>query len=210
MAAAQEQLVKPADAMVLLFTPPFDKTKLEPGYIKGYVPGIRENGGQYTHAATWVVQAAARLGDGRRAMELFDMLNPIHHGSTPEKVALYRVEPYVLAGDVYSDGMHKGRGGWTWYSGSAGWLYRIALNDILGFRRRGDRLSIDPCIPGDWPHFEIIYRHGSATYKIAVENPEGVQRGVRRVALDGRILEGKDVALVDDGKQHTIQVILGK
>jgi cyclic beta-1,2-glucan synthetase len=209
MAAVEEFLVRPADATVLLFTPPFDKGNLEPGYIKGYVPGIRENGGQYTHAAAWVVQAVALLGDGKRAMELFDMLNPIHHGSSAEKAARYRVEPYVMAGDIYGDGVHAGRGGWTWYTGSAGWLYRIAIGDILGFKRRGDKLIIEPCIPDSWPGFEITYRHGSATYQIVVENPNGAGHGVRRIVIDGQLLKSPEIGLSDDGKNHLIQIVMG-
>jgi cyclic beta-1,2-glucan synthetase len=209
IAAVEEHLVRQAEAMILLFTPPFDKGNLEPGYIKGYVPGIRENGGQYTHAAAWVVQATALLGRGRRAVELFDLLNPIHHGSSAEKVARYQVEPYVLAGDVYGAGMQTGRGGWTWYTGSAGWMYRVALCDILGFRRRGNALHLDPCIPGDWPRFEIAYRHGSSTYHIVVENPDRVERGIRQVTLDGRLVEGNAVPLVEDGQSHAVHVLLG-
>src|SRR5207253_6123460 len=145
MAALEEQLVRDKDRLILLFTPPFDQGKLQPGYIKGYVPGIRENGGQYTHAATWVVQATALQRRGNRALELFDLLNPVRCAATPEAVARYRVEPYVVAADVYSNPQHLGRGGWTWYTGSAGWLYRVGLETILGFQLRGDRLRLDPC-----------------------------------------------------------------
>ncbi len=144
MAAVDEQLVRRDGGLILLFTPPFDKGKLHPGYIKGYVPGIRENGGQYTHASTWVVQAAALLGQGDRAKEYFDLLSPVRHTSTPEQVALYHVEPYVVVADIYGEPPHTGRGGWTWYTGSAAWLYRVALESILGFHRQGDRLRVDP------------------------------------------------------------------
>ena len=189
--AVDERLVRREDGLILLFDPPFDAGPLEPGYIKGYVPGIRENGGQYTHAATWVVQAFARLGRGRAAFELFDLLNPIRHADSPEAVARYKVEPYVVAADVYGRAPHVGRGGWTWYTGSAAWLYRVALEAILGFRRAGDRLTLDPCIPGDWPGFEMTYRHRTATYRIVVDNPHGVERGIRAVTLDGSPLHGR-------------------
>src|SRR5438552_2787089 len=198
LAAVNQQLVREAEQLILLFTPPFDQGKLEPGYVKGYVPGIRENGGQYTHAATWVVQAFALLGQGTRAMELLDMLNPIRHAASGTDVDRYRVEPYVLAGDVYGAPPHTGRGGWTWYTGSAGWFYRVALETILGFQLRGTKLTLNPCIPQHWPGFEITYRHRSATYLIRVENPRGVERGVAKVSLDGKDLEGSIIDLADD------------
>jgi cyclic beta-1,2-glucan synthetase len=209
LAAADRYLVRQADRLILLFTPPFDQSKLEPGYVKGYVPGIRENGGQYTHGATWVVQAFAQSGQGTRAMELFDLLNPILHASSPADVERYRVEPYVLAGDVYSDPPHTGRGGWTWYTGSAGWLYRVALENILGFQLRGTKLTLEPCIPHHWPGFEITYRYRSATYVIKVENPGGVERGVNKLTLDGKELEGGTIDLLDDGRTHELRVVLG-
>jgi cyclic beta-1,2-glucan synthetase len=202
-------LVKEVEKLILLFTPPFDQSTLEPGYVKGYVPGIRENGGQYTHAATWVVQAFALLGQGTRAMALFDLLNPILHARTPAEVEHYRVEPYVMAGDVYSQPPHTGRGGWTWYTGSAGWLYRVVLETILGFQVRGDKLTLNPCIPHNWPGFEITYRYRSATYIIRVENPLGVERGVKELTLDGKRLEGGVVALSDDGQSHEVRVVMG-
>ena len=150
MAAVDEHLVRRADGLVLLFTPPFDRTSLDPGYIKGYPPGIRENGGQYTHAAIWSVLAFAMLGDGDKAAELFSILNPIHHASTRAAVHRYKVEPYVACADVYSQPPHVGRGGWTWYTGSAGWMYRAGLEWILGFRLRGATLVLDPCVPRAW------------------------------------------------------------
>ncbi|MGE5755186.1 MAG: GH36-type glycosyl hydrolase domain-containing protein, partial [Planctomycetaceae bacterium] len=210
MRAVEEKLVRSDDGLILLFTPPFDRGVLEPGYIKGYVPGIRENGGQYTHAATWVVLAEALLGRGRRAIELFDLLNPIRHAADAEGVARYKVEPYVVAADVYGRPPHTGRGGWTWYTGAAAWLYRVALESILGFQLRGDRLVIDPCIPGDWPGFEVVFRHRTATYRIAVENPAGVERGVRGVMLDGEPCAAGAVALADDGREHAVRVVMGE
>jgi cyclic beta-1,2-glucan synthetase len=209
MASAEEWLVREADKLILLFTPAFDHSKLEPGYVKGYVPGIRENGGQYTHAAAWMVQANALMGHGDRAMELFDLLNPINHSSAPADVEQYRVEPYVVAGDIYSQPSHLGRGGWTWYSGSAGWLYRIALETILGFQLRGTKLFINPCIPRHWQDYEITYRYRSATYVITVAYPNGVDRGVRSVTLDGETLRSGAIPLVDDGKRHQVRIAPG-
>ena len=154
----------------------------DPGYIKGYPPGVRENGGQYTHAAVWVVMALARLGSGDEAAELFHMLNPINHTRTPADVERYKAEPYVMAGDVYARAPHAGRGGWSWYTGSAGWMYRAGLESILGLRRRGDTFSIDPCIPSSWPDYEITWRVGGTRYLIAVSNPDRQCRGVARGA----------------------------
>jgi cyclic beta-1,2-glucan synthetase len=208
MASVEEYLIRQADQMILLFTPPFDKGPLQPGYIKGYVPGIRENGGQYTHAATWVVQATALLGQGKRALELFNLLNPISHTSSAEKVARYRVEPYVVVADIYGQPPHTGRGGWTWYTGSAGWLYRVGLENILGFRPEGSRLRIEPCIPPHWPKYVLIYRYRSATYRITVENPDGMEGGEQEAWLDGRALAGASVDLVDDGRTHEVRIVL--
>ncbi len=183
---------------------------LDPGYVKGYLPGIRENGGQYTHAAMWSVLAFAQLGDGDTAGRLFSMLNPINHASTPDGVARYKVEPYVIAADVYTESPHVGRGGWTWYTGSAGWMYQAGLEGILGFRLRGTSLVIDPCIPRAWPGFEIVFRHLSATYTIAVENPKRVSRGVASCELDGTTLSGGTaIPLADDGATHQVRVVLG-
>jgi cyclic beta-1,2-glucan synthetase len=209
MDAVEEHLVREKDRLILLFTPPFDRGRLEPGYVKGYVPGIRENGGQYTHAATWVVQATALLGRGRRAVELFALLSPVHHAASPEQVARYKVEPYVVAADVYGEPPHVGRGGWTWYTGSAGWLYRVALEAILGFRLRGTQLSMQPCISPEWRRFAITYRFRSTTYEIVVENPHGVEHGVERVVLDGQPAADQIVELVDDGGSHKVEVVLG-
>ena len=209
MAAVEDRLVRDPEQMILLFAPPFDRGSLEPGYIKGYVPGIRENGGQYTHAATWVVLATALEGRGKRALELFALLNPVRHALTPEAVARYKVEPYVVAADVYGAPPHTGRGGWTWYTGSASWLYRVGLEAILGFRRRGDRLRIEPCVAPDWPRYQITYRHGSATYHVVVENAAGTGRGVRAITVDAQAVSGGEIRLVDDGETHTVRVELG-
>ncbi len=211
MAAVAEQLVDMDDGLVRLFTPPFDKTSLEPGYIKGYPPGIRENGGQYTHAAAWVVIAFAMLGDGDKAVELFSLLNPIHHAATLAACHRYKVEPYVASADLYSEPPHVGRGGWTWYAGSAGWLYRAGLESILGFRVQGTVLLIEPCVPKSWPRFEIVFRYHSSRYEISVENPNGVSRGVVRAEIDDTELAGNlaRVDLVDDGATHLVRVVLG-
>ncbi len=210
MESVERQLVRYSDGLVLLLFPPFDRTPLDPGYIKGYPPGIRENGGQYTHAAIWSLMAFAEMGEGDKAVDLFDLLNPIRHASGRADVQEYRVEPYVVAADIYSEPPHVGRGGWTWYTGAAGWLHRASLEWILGFRKRGATLRIDPCIPGRWEGFEIIYRHGSTPYRITVLNPEGVCRGVSRISIDGSLLPGDaNVPLSDDGHEHRVEVVLG-
>jgi cyclic beta-1,2-glucan synthetase len=211
MAAVEEYLILRGDGLVILFTPPFDKSALDPGYIKGYVPGVRENGGQYTHAALWTVIAYALLGDGDRAGELFALLNPIHHASTRAGLHKYKVEPYVAAGDVYAVWPHTGRGGWTWYTGSAGWMYRAGLEFILGLKLHGESLRIEPCIPRSWREYEINYRHRSARYRIKVENPYGLSRGVVLVELDGKQQMATDgIPLRDDGANHTVRVVLGE
>jgi cyclic beta-1,2-glucan synthetase len=209
MAAVDRLLVRQDERLLLLFSPPFDRTSRDPGYIKGYLPGIRENGGQYTHAAIWAVMAFARLGDGDKAFGLFELLNPIFHASRRESAHRYKVEPYAVAADIYSAPGHVGRGGWTWYTGAAGWLYRAGLETILGFRKRGSALAIDPCVPREWNGFEIAYRHGDTRYRIAVRNPDGVCRGVASVTLDGTVLEAMLVPLVDDGLEHQVDVVLG-
>ncbi|HWL48305.1 MAG TPA: glucoamylase family protein [Acidimicrobiia bacterium] len=210
MDSVEEYLVHRGDGLVLLFTPPFDDWEVDPGYIKGYLPGVRENGGQYTHAAIWSVIAFATLGDGDRAGELFSLLNPINHASTRAGIHRYRVEPYVASADVYSKAPHVGRGGWTWYTGSAGWMYRAGVEWILGFRLRGAGLLVDPCIPRAWRGFEIDFRYHSARYEIQVSNPNGVTRGVTSLTLDGTTLDpGSELKLVDDGLTHQIRIVLG-
>ncbi|HMF55728.1 MAG TPA: hypothetical protein VK619_05175, partial [Pyrinomonadaceae bacterium] len=209
MAAVEEYLVRLGDGLIILFTPPFDKSALDPGYIKGYVPGVRENGGQYTHAALWTVIAYALLGDGDRAGELFSLLNPINHSATRAGLHKYKVEPYTAAADIYAVWPHVGRGGWTWYTGSASWMYRAGLEYILGFELRGERLRINPCIQQSWREYEIFYRYGSTRYSIKVENPYGVNRGVITVEMDGQVLSSDDFPLVDDGAAHSIRIVLG-
>jgi cyclic beta-1,2-glucan synthetase len=212
MAALDKYLVRRDDKLSLLFTPPFNDPAHDPGYIKGYPAGIRENGGQYTHAAVWAALAHLMQGDGDKAGELLSMLNPIRHTDSPTGVHRYKVEPYVACADVYSESPHVGRGGWTWYTGSAGWMYRVALEWSLGFRVQGTNLVLDPCIPRNWPGFEIVFRYRSACYEITVENPAGVCRGVVAIRLDDEMLAGNEksiVPLVDDGATHRVQVVLG-
>ena len=210
MASVEEYLVHRGDGLVRLFTPPFDNWEVDPGYIKGYLPGVRENGGQYTHAAIWCVIAFATLGDGDRAGELFGLLNPINHASTRAGIHRYRVEPYVAAADVYSEAPHVGRGGWTWYTGSAGWMYRAGVEWILGFRLRGTQLEIDPCIPRAWRGFDIAFRYHASRYEVQVINPNAVTKGVVAMTLDDRELP-PDAALilVDDGATHQVRVTMG-
>jgi cyclic beta-1,2-glucan synthetase len=209
MHAAWARLVRTDERLILLLEPPFDEGPLQPGYIKGYGPGIRENGGQYTHAAAWVVLATALLGRGNQANALFNLLNPIRHASNPVDVARYRVEPYVAAGDVYSCSPHVGRGGWTWYTGSAGWLYRIALENLLGLQREGKRLRVDPCIPSQWSKYAINYQYGSTMYRIEVDNPGGAERGVKKVQLDGIEIPTAWIELTDDGRARNVRVEMG-
>jgi cyclic beta-1,2-glucan synthetase len=211
MAAVEKFLVDRNNGLVLLFTPPFDRASPDPGYIKGYLPGVRENGGQYTHAAIWSVLAFAALGDGDKAGELFSLLNPINHASSRAGVYRYKVEPYVVAADIYAEPPHVGRGGWTWYTGSAGWMYRAGIEWILGVRLRGTRLHFDPCIPRAWRSFVITFRYHSSRYEIVVENPHGVMRGVSSLELDGAPLASGSthIQLADDGAPHHVRVVLG-
>jgi cyclic beta-1,2-glucan synthetase len=211
MSAVNAQLVSRSEGLVKLFTPPFDRGTHDPGYIQAYPPGLRENGGQYTHAAMWTTLAFAMMGDGDRAGELFSLLNPINHASTPAGIDRYKVEPYVVCADLYSAESHVGRGGWTWYTGSAAWMYRTAVEGILGINLRGGFLSIDPCIPRAWSGFEITYQHGSSSYHIAVDNPHGVCRGIVRASLDDHEISasGCGITLVDDGTDHRARITLG-
>ena len=208
MQSLNEHLVREDARLIMLLTPPFDNSTHDPGYIQGYVPGVRENGAQYTHAALWAALATALQGDGDRAMHLYQMINPVTHALSPEDVSIYKVEPYVVAADVYTAEGHLGRGGWTWYTGSASWLYRVGLEAILGFTKRGETLEMDPCIPSGWKEFSVEYRHGDSTYSIVVQNPSGVQKGVVSVSLDGSRVSGP-LSLVSDGKRHEVIVTMG-
>ena len=211
MAAVERELIRSQDQLALLFTPPFDKTPHDPGYIKGYPPGIRENGGQYTHAALWSVMAFAALGEGDKAAGLFSLLNPINHARTRSDVHHYKVEPYVIAADVYATPPHVGRGGWTWYTGSAGWMQRAGVESILGSRLRGDVLELGPCIPKRWPRFQMTLRYRSARYEILVENPDGVSQGIVSAQADGiaKVERPLRLKLLDDGVTHHVLVRLG-
>lgn len=206
--SAEEYLVNREANLVLLLTPPFDKTALNPGYIKGYPPGVRENGGQYTHGSSWLAMAFARCGEGNKAVDLLRMLLPTVHTPTPEANQLYKVEPYVIAGDIYDLKERVGRGGWTWYSGSASWIYRILLEEILGFKLRGQVLRIECTIPKEWESFKLNYRYKSTVYKITVTNPEHISAGACRITLDGVVLSSPEIHLVDEGDTHEVLVNL--
>jgi cyclic beta-1,2-glucan synthetase len=211
MEALDKYLVRTEDGLMTLFTPPFVASTHDPGYIKGYPAGIRENGGQYTHGVLWGIVAFAMLGNGNRAGELFAMLNPINHASSPTAAQRYRVEPYVACGDVYSVPPNIGRGGWTWYTGSAAWMYRTAVEYMLGIRLLGETLIVDPVIPSSWPQFEVTFQHGETTYKILVENPERRCRGVTRVTVDENPIspETPEIPLLNDGNVHHVRVTMG-
>ncbi len=208
--AAEKYLVHEADKLILLFDPAFDHSSQHPGYIMGYPPGVRENGGQYTHAALWLAQAFARLKQGTRAAQLLEMMNPVERTRVAEEVERYKGEPYVIAADIYKLDGQVGRCGWTWYTGSSGWMYRVWLEDVLGFKVQGDRLMIDPAIPTHWTHYSLRYRYRSAQYEIAVENPENVSSGVVSLELDGAPLAEKWIPLADDGGSHRVRVQLGQ
>ncbi len=211
MASVERELIRPRDGVALLFTPPFDKTACDPGYIKGYPPGVRENGGQYTHAALWSVMAFAELGEGEKAAALFSLLNPINHARTRSEMHRYKVEPYVIAADIYGAAPHVGRGGWTWYTGSAGWMQRAGVESILGLRVEGDILGLDPCVPKNWPGFKMTVRFRSARYEILVDNPDEVCRGIVAVAVDGAVISDwpGGLKMLDDGVTHHVSVRLG-
>jgi cyclic beta-1,2-glucan synthetase len=216
LASVEEHLVSDHDGIVRLLTPPFENTPHDPGYIKGYVRGVRENGGQYTHAALWVVRAMAELGLRNRAAPLLDLLNPIRHTETAADVARYQVEPYVVAADVYGAEPHVGRGGWTWYTGSSGWMLRVATESILGLRAvAGVRFELKPCVPDAWPEYRLtVHVPGELTrYEIHVTNPDRCSAGVVAASIDGSPAEIRDgVALLPwrhDGAVHTVEVRLG-
>jgi cellobiose phosphorylase len=195
MESLDRHLVRREEGLVKLLDPPFDKSALNPGYIKGYVPGVRENGGQYTHAAIWAAMAFAELGDSRRAWELFTMINPVNHAKTADAVNVYKAEPYVVAADIYAAAPHTGRGGWTWYTGSAGWMYRLAVESLLGLRREGDKLHVAPCLPAHWPGFKLRYRYGDTSYHISV---------LRDASGAGQ--PAKVIHLVDDRLEHRVEL----
>ena len=207
MQAVKKYLILPEDHLITLFTPPFDSSPLNPGYIKGYVPGVRENGGHYSHAAIWVVMAFAALKDHQQAWDLLPYISPIQHSRTPEDVNSYRVEPYAVASDIYAIPPHTGRGGWTWYSGSAGWMYTLILESLLGIRKSGDQITFDPCIPMTWESYQIDYRFRSTIYQITLKNP-GTGSGVQNLEVDGISQPDKIIHLIDDQEKHMVIVEL--
>jgi cyclic beta-1,2-glucan synthetase len=210
MRSVEDHLVRAHERMILLFTPPFERSAVNPGYVKRYPPGVRENGGQYTHAAIWVALAFARQGDGERAAALLRMLNPVEHGRTPEDVERYKIEPYVVAADVYALEGQVGRGGWSWYTGSSGWMYRVWIEEVLGFKLRGDHVTINPVLPGDWKEVSIRFRFRTACYSITVENPDAAGRGVLWIDVDGSRIPEDVIPLHDDGATHSVTVRLGR
>ncbi|MBW8369460.1 MAG: cyclic beta 1-2 glucan synthetase [Thiobacillus sp.] len=209
MAAVDQRLVRRDKQIIQLLDPPFDKSDLEPGYIKGYIPGVRENGGQYTHAAIWTTMAFAMMGDTQRAWEFFAMLNPVHHGSTADAIERYKVEPYVMCADIYGVPPHTGRGGWTWYTGAAGWMYRLTVETLLGLQLEVDHLRIAPCVPAEWASYKIHYRYRDTVYHITVRRI-GEQWGhVTRVTVDGVEQHDARIPLIDDRREHHVEVTLG-
>ena len=204
MESAYKNLVQKDTKIIQLLEPPFDKSDLNPGYIKGYVPGVRENGGQYTHAAIWLTMAFAKLGDQKRVWELMNMINPINHGKTSDEISVYKVEPYVIAADVYARAPHVGRGGWTWYTGSAGWMYRLITEYFLGLQQEGDKLKLVPCIPDEWESFTVHYRYKSSVYHIVVTQTNSA--GEMQVTVDGEEQEDRVITLTDDGVEHNVQI----
>jgi cellobiose phosphorylase len=209
MAAVDHRLVRRDDGLIQLFDPPFDKSALNPGYIKSYIPGVRENGGQYTHAAIWSAMAFAAMGENQRAWELFTLLNPVNHGATPEQTATYKVEPYVVAADVYGVAPHIGRGGWTWYTGSASWMYRLLVETLLGVHLEGTQLHLDPRLPDAWDSYKIHYRYRQTVYHITISRCPDLPAGANRLTLDGKEIEGVILPLVDDRNEHHAELKLG-
>ncbi|MBA2623905.1 MAG: cyclic beta 1-2 glucan synthetase, partial [Chthoniobacterales bacterium] len=206
MNAVNERLIRREAKLIQLFDPPFDSSALNPGYIKGYIPGVRENGGQYTHGAIWTTMAFALMGENDRAWELFALLNPVHHGGTAEQIATYKVEPYVVAADVYALAPHTGRGGWTWYTGSAGWMYRLLVETLLGVHLEGDRLRLLPRIPASWTTYKIHYRFRHTVYHITITRFADGSAGPNEFSLDGQALIEEAIPLVDDLAEHFVEM----
>jgi cellobiose phosphorylase len=204
MEAVDQRLVQRDAALVRLLTPPFDVAPMDPGYIKGYLPGVRENGGQYTHAAIWATMAFAEMGDTHRAWELFGMINPINHALDADAVARYKVEPYVVTADLYSEPPHAGRGGWSWYTGSAAWMYRLVIESLLGLERQPAALRIAPRLPVAWPGFSLDYRYRNTVYRITLRRSKAGEQPSMRV--DAAEISGDTIALVDDGQVHQVEV----
>jgi cyclic beta-1,2-glucan synthetase len=208
MNSADKNLVRKEDGLIQLFNPPFDKSDLNPGYIKGYVPGVRENGGQYTHAAIWLVMAFAAIGNKKRTWELLQLINPINRGSTKEKIAVYKTEPYVMAADIYTEPLHRGRAGWTWYTGSAGWMYQLIIDSFIGLKREGDTLRFKPCIPEEWKTFEMNYHYVGTNYHISFIQSITEFENPMKISLDNVVLEDDIIPLINDGKTHEVKIEL--
>jgi cellobiose phosphorylase len=209
MNEVDQRLVRRSTGLIQLFDPPFDHSDLNPGYIRGYVPGVRENGGQYTHAAVWTVMAFAAMKDSHRAWELFDLINPVAHASSARAIAVYKSEPYVVAADVYAVSPHTGRGGWTWYTGSAGWMYRLITESLLGLRLEVDRLIFTPCVPAEWKSYMVHYRYRETFYHVTISNPAG-KSSIASITVDGKPLDGTAIPMVDDRKPHNVEIQLGE
>jgi cellobiose phosphorylase len=208
MESVNRRLVRRDTGVVLLLDPPFNQSHQEPGYIKGYVPGVRENGGQYTHAAIWAAMAYAAAGDAGSAWDLMNLISPLHHSSSPDRIATYRVEPYVAVADVCGAAPHAGRGGWTWYTGSAAWMYRLMTESLLGLNLEVDRLRLKPCLPEGWPEVRVSYRHHDTRHQIVMRR-KGSGCGVLRVTLDGTEVPGDAIPLLDDRQDHSVVVEIG-
>ena len=209
MESLENHLVDRENGIIKLLDPPFEKGKLNPGYIKSYLPGVRENGGQYTHSSCWVIIAESILGFGDKALEYYRMINPIEHSRTKEASNKYKVEPYVIPADIYGAGNLAGRGGWTWYTGSASWYYMAGIEYILGFKIKNNTIKIDPCIPKDWKEYEIKYRYENAIYNIKIKNPEGKNKGVTKILVNGKEIEKENgIKLEKSANVYNIEVIM--
>lgn len=208
MESLENHLIDRENGIIKLLDPPFNKTKMEPGYIKSYLPGVRENGGQYTHAAMWVIYAYTKLGFGDKALELYRMINPIEHSRTKDEARKYKVEPYVIPADIYSAENLVGRGGWTWYTGSSSWFYKIGIENILGLKIINNVLKIEPCIPKDWKEYSIKYRYKNSIYNIRVKNENSKNIGVQKIYMNGLEIIDKEIPLNGEGGIYEIEVIM--
>lgn len=204
MQSLNTQLVDQKIKLIKLLTPPFDKTTLNPGYIKGYLPGVRENGGQYSHAAIWALMAFAKLGERQKTWELYNLIQPVGHATNNESAATYKAEPYVMAADVYANTQHEGRGGWTWYTGSAGWMYQFVIGSLMGMQRQGNSIHFHPCFPLEWPFVTITYQFETSLYHIKIVQEQEASKSWHEI--DGASLPGSIVMLQDDGLIHSIEV----
>ena len=208
MNSLELHLIDKENGIIKLLDPPFENGNLHPGYIKSYLPGVRENGGQYTHAAVWAIIAETMLGFGDKAVELFKIINPIEHSRSKEEANKYKLEPYVVPADIYGAKNLAGRGGWSWYTGSSGWFYTAGIEYILGLNIKDNKLSIKPCIPKDWKEYKIRYKNNSSVYHIIVRNPDEKNTGVRKMYCNGQEIFDKEVELKDDGEIYNIEIIM--